>query len=267
MGIKAAIYKALVSPPSVRLTDLVARRFYGGMIPNRGRRIDTNDPSVTPWVRSLVFWDLYESAELRLIQRHMPKDLDVIELGGSIGVVASQIAGCLGAGRRLVSVEANPQIVDLLRRNIEANGPQVRATVVHGAVAYGTPPAEYVEMSFGNSTLAAWVSQSGEQGAVCRVPRVTLGDLASRNEIGRFALVADIEGAEAGIFAREREALSRCPLMIIELHETTFEGRDLTIPDLVAMAGELGFTVKDSHRDVYVLENKAALAPRSDGAA
>ena len=40
--------------------------------------IDTNDASVSPWVRTLIFWDMYENAELQLIQQFLPKDIDVI---------------------------------------------------------------------------------------------------------------------------------------------------------------------------------------------
>ena len=64
--------------------------------------------------------------------------------------------------------------------------------------------------------------------------------------------------AEAGIFVHDKEILIRCcPLMIVELHETPFEGRRLSIPDLVTMAKELGYTVKDNRRNVYVFENLA----------
>ena len=132
MSLKNVVYSMLTSRPVVRATDLAVRRLMGGRVGNRGSRIDTNNPAVTPWVRTLVYWDMYETAELRFVQRYLPSDLDVVELGGSIGVVASQIARRLEPGRQLISVEANPQIVNLLRENIGKNGPQIRATVVHG---------------------------------------------------------------------------------------------------------------------------------------
>jgi FkbM family methyltransferase len=257
MRLRHAAYRVLSSAPVVYFTDIVARRFYGGKILNRGRVIDTNDASISPWVRALVFWDMYESAELRLIERYLPKNIDVIELGGSIGVVASQIAGSLGAGCRLVCVEANPSLIEILKRNVEANGPRDRVAVIHAAIAYTTPPVEFVGINFGNSSLAGWVSQSEEQTSEFQVQCLTLRELTSRYEIDRFALIADIEGAEAGIFVNEKETLRRCPLMIVELHETTFEGRHLSIPDLITIVTELGYTLKDSHRDVYVFENVA----------
>jgi FkbM family methyltransferase len=258
MHLRHVGFRVLSSAPSVYLTDIVVRRVYGGKLLSRGRMIDTNDASVSPWVRTLIFWDMYENAELQLIQQFLPKDIDVIELGGSIGVVASQIAGSLDGGRRLVSVEGNPSLIELLKRNVEANGCRDCATVIHGAVAYATPPSDFVSMSFGDSSLAGWLSDSPEQSSGHQVPCVTLGALISRYQFERFALIADIEGAEAGIFFHDKEILIRCcPLMIVELHETTFEGRRLSIPDLVTMAKELGYTVKDNRRNVYVFENLA----------
>jgi FkbM family methyltransferase len=252
MHLRHVAYKALSSAPSIYLTDIVARRMYGGKIPNRGRTIDTNDAAISPWVRTLVFWDMYETAELRLIQRYLPENMDVLELGGSIGVVSSHIAGSLEAGRRLVSVEANPQLIKLLKRNIESNGSPEGAIVVHGAVAYALPPADLIGMSFGESSLDGSVGGSKEKRPECLVPCFTLRELVARYKFGRFVLISDIEGAEAGIFIEDREALARCPLMIVELHETTFQGRDLSVQELVAMVVELGYTARDNHRNVYV---------------
>lgn len=157
----------------------------------------------------------------------------------------------------MVSVEANPSLIKVLKRNVEANGPRDRIAVIHAAIAYTIPPVDFVEMNFGDLSLAGWVSDSVEQRLEFKVQCLTLRELTSRYEIDRFALITDIEGAEAGIFVNEKETLGHCPLMIVELHETTFEGRHLSIPDLIAIVTELGYTLKDSHRDVYVFENLA----------
>ena len=70
--------------------------------------------------------------------------------------------------------------------------------------------------------------------------------------------MADIEGAEAGIFLHDKEALARCRLMIIELHEIQYEGRRLSIQDQLQLASESGFVCRNHHRAVYVLENQAS---------
>jgi FkbM family methyltransferase len=266
MKIKHIIYNCLSSRAAVGITDFVARRIYGGMVPHRGRIIDTNDASITPWVRTLIFWRMYESAELRFVERHLKQNIDVIELGGSIGVVASQVAGSLQSDRKLISVEANPKLIEILTKNISANSAGVEAIVVHGAVAYSTPAVDLVAMSFGDSNLAGWISGNDEKQPVYQVPRVTLSALVSQYGFGRFVLIADIEGAEAGIFANDKECLSHCSMMIIELHETILEGVRFVIPDLIAMVMEMGFTLKECHRDVYVFENAHLSLERDDRA-
>lgn len=261
MMLKNLAYQIITCRPSVLLSDLIARGVFSGKIPNRGCRIDTNTPAINAWVRTLILWDLHETAELRMIERYLPADLDVIELGGSIGVVASQIARRMAPDRRLVSVEANPELIELLRRNIETNGPRVRATSVHGAIAYDVSPTDQVGFRFGSSSLGARRPQPGKQPAQCWVPVVRLADLLAREEIDRFALVTDIEGAEVDIFLHEQDSLKRCQLMISELHETVHDGRRYSIKDLLDLASRLGFREKDRHRDVYVLVNEVLEKP------
>jgi len=249
-ALRDSIYKVLSSAPAIWLTDIVSRRIYSGKIQNRGLQIDTNDPWITPWVRTLIFWDMYETAELRLIERYLPKDIDVIELGGSIGVVASHI--CARTTGRVVTVEANPHLMAVLKRNVPAG-----TTIIHGAIAYPRLPADWVGMSFGESSLAGWISDATEKGTVYQVPRVTLSGLQSQNGRRSFALISDIEGAEAGIFIRDPQSLHNCPLMIIELHETVFEGTKLAVSDLVLLIRKLGYDLRDNYRNVYVFQKDA----------
>lgn len=254
MRFSHAAYKLLSSGPAVYLTDIAIRRLYDGKIKRRGTLIDTNDVSISSWVRALIFWNMYETAELRLVRRHLPRDIDVIELGGSVGVVASYLAGYLGEGRRLISVEANPSLIEILTRNVEANGPRDRVTVVHGAIAYPVPPVDFVGMHFGASSLSGWLSNGSTESPEFHVRCLTLRELTLRHKVERFALISDIEGAEVGIFINEAETLRRCPLMIVELHEINYKSRHLSINDLVAIVIGLGYTLIDRHRDVYVFE-------------
>jgi FkbM family methyltransferase len=238
----------------VRLVNWVLRVAYGNIISSNGCSIDTNSPVVTPWVRSLLFWGFYERAELRFVKKYLPADCDVIELGGSIGVVSSLIARRLEPGRQLISVEANPDSIRLLRENAERNATGSRVSVHNRAIAYGERPLDFVEIAFGESNLAAWVSrQSDSQQRLTRVPATTLAALLSEHGIREYALVSDIEGAEAGLFLLGGQELENCTLIIVELHPTKALGHQYSVPDLVRILTEaLGFSLKDQHRDVYV---------------
>jgi FkbM family methyltransferase len=257
--IRKGIYKFLTSPPMVRILDLPLCRLRGGRIVSEGCTIDAGDPAVTPWVRSLIFWGFYERPERLFVNKYLPANRDVIELGGSIGVVSSTIVRRLDPGRRLVTVEANPALIDLLRRNVlqNANGQQV--SVLNRAISCGPEKSEFVDLEFGTSNLSGWVSKDSRSNVTRRVSAVSLGELATEHGIEEFTLVADIEGAEAGIFRHDAGSLANCKLMIIELHAIELDGKRLAVNDLRdIITDELGFVLRDRRDDVLVFERPRA---------
>jgi FkbM family methyltransferase len=237
--------------------EWAAAFFYGNMIRSSGCVIDTNDPSVTPWVRSLIFWGFYERPERQFVKKYITNKYDVIELGGSIGVVSAQIGRCLQPGRQLVCVEANPSLVRLLRENATRNARGALVTVHNSAIAYGMDQAGFVDLNIGKTNLGARISQSAYNARSCRVPTTTLASLVSRHEIGAFVLVSDIEGAEARLLRFDAQALVNCQLLIIELHDAELEGSKVSVADLVRdITDRLGFILKDQSHNVFVFEGR-----------
>ena len=218
----------------------------------RGAVIDTASALVLPEVKASLYWGLYESAEIRFVQRHLPSDLDVVELGASIGVVSAHVARRLDPGRRLVCVEPNPGLHGVIERNVALNAPAVALRVVHGAVAYGGPS---VRFAVAKRNIDSRIAGSGEG---VEVPAVRLGELLRREGLGDFALVSDIEGGEAALLAEDGAALARCRLVIAELHATEHRGRAVGVDDLVAALAGLGFTIVDRHGPVVVARRAGA---------
>src|SRR5580658_6946429 len=66
-----------------------------------------------------IFWGFYEAAEIRLIHKYFDGNTDIVELGGSLGVVSAHIMSKLRPGKKLIAVEANPYLTKNLRLNIE----------------------------------------------------------------------------------------------------------------------------------------------------
>ncbi len=68
-------------------------------------------------------------------------------------------------------------------------------------------------------------------------------------------MFSDIEGAEAGIIFNDEAALKNCRQIIIEFHNTTYEGKKYTIKDLSdLLANKHGFKIIDAYREVFVFE-------------
>lgn len=235
------------------------RTVFGAQLPSlrfRGLRIDVRTPAVAPQTVAQIFWGIYESAELRFVERHLRSDLDVVELGASLGVVSSAIARRLQPGRRLVCLEANPDLVDSIRANVGANAPGVRIDVLNGALAYGSDSVGFVT---GATNIAGHLGGAADaEAGQRRVPALGLGELLRRESIERYALVCDIEGAEAALLHEDAAALAGCEQILIELHQTEYRGRRLAVEDLLArLRDELDFDVVEGIGPVYALLRRA----------
>lgn len=251
MSFKVAVAHAMCSPWVGRL---VASTF-GDAIPSRGLVVDTADAAVSESVKAMLLFRLYESSEQRFLRRYLRRDLDVVELGSSLGVISSQIARRLRPGRRLVGVEANPRMVALARRNVARNAPGSGATIVHAAVSYaaGDQATFYAHRDSLASSLTPTVNSSVTAVAV---PATTLGALLREQRIvGDFALVSDIEGGEWDMLQHDAEALHRCQQLIIELHEVNSDGKTVTVDAMMTKLQEQhGFRLVDRHGPVGVFE-------------
>lgn len=236
--------------PSVLCSPSVGRVVAGATRrrpPGRGGvRVDLRHPGVPHHVHAAVFWRLYERAEIGLIHRHLPPDLDVVELGSSLGVTGTHILARLGPTQRLVAVEANPGLLDPLRRALA----DPRAQVVHAAIAPETS-GPTVTFEVHPSNLRSRVGGPGT-GQLVEVPTTTLSALLHEHAIGEFTLIADVEGAEAGILFGEPDALDRCRVAIIELHATTWGEEHLTPDRLDGRFRDLGFRCVDRARSTSV---------------
>jgi FkbM family methyltransferase len=63
---------------------------------------------------------IVESAELRFVQKYVPTNSTILELGSSIGVVASFLAAYKNP-KRMILVEAYPDLIPLLKDNLTLN--------------------------------------------------------------------------------------------------------------------------------------------------
>lgn len=130
---RACAYKALSDS---WITALVGRCF-------SQHAFDKLGPVQTPTgcpasLSSGIIFGIYEYSERFLIRKHLPSDVDVVELGASIGVVSREILRRLHVSQRLIAVEALPKLAELARHNISTAHPGRHWLLVEAAIAYGT---------------------------------------------------------------------------------------------------------------------------------
>jgi FkbM family methyltransferase len=252
-------------------TPLVGRavaRVFGDRIPSAVGPVDTHDPVVPDQVKARLALRLYERAELRFVDEHLPRDLDVVELGASIGVVTRAVAGHLDPGRKVVAVEADPRLIAPLRANLDLGGVADRVHVVHAAV--GSPAGAAVELVRGRlSTDARIATEVTAPTGTTRphpdldqdldrerdlVPTCSLATvLADAGIDGPYSLVVDIEGAEARLARDDAEALARCRVAVVEVHDTVLDGEALAWPEVANRVAEGGgFRTLAAHGPVLV---------------
>jgi FkbM family methyltransferase len=227
--LKAAIVKLIASPAVGWLIGFLFR----DRIPSHSFYFDTHG-KIDPRVKAHLLWGIYERAEIRFIRNYLRTDIDVVELGSSIGVLSTYIMSRLRNGKRLVCVEANPDLIGYIHRNLELNRLE-GATVVTAAVSYLTDKEGIALFRVGDTNLdSSLASMSGaENGNTIRVTGCTLRELLDKFQLDDFALVCDIEGEEIGIFLHDAHALARCRQMVIELHETQEDAVNYTVEDLI----------------------------------
>lgn len=238
IAVKRRVARAITSPVVGKMV-----RFGGRQQRLSGVLMDLDEELLSPRVIGFLKWKLYEKAELRLIESQLRPDLDVIELGASVGVVSVHVARKLQPGRQLVCVEAHSGLIGPLRRTLERNG--VAAQVEHAALAYGVPE---VPFSIGSESFAGQLGTGAEPA----VRATTLGYLRSQHGIDRFTLVCDIEGAEIQLLENDIDALAFCDQIIIELHATvSAAGEPVAVDQLKDWICGLGFRVEAGSYPVF----------------
>lgn len=219
-------------------------------IPNHGLVFKTDDPVVASEVEAQLFFRLYEGAEVRLARRYIrPEAKLVVDLGSSLGIVAAHLLDRMSATGRLICVEANPSLLPYLRSNTAAHSRGQSVAIVHAAISYDRGSTF---LRLGDASVSSRTSNDLSPGAI-EVPSTTLASLLGQFALReRFALVCDIEGAEAGIILEDQAILSRCGLMIAELHATTFRGNTVSVRDMYLAMRRQGFEVLDQRGPVFV---------------
>jgi FkbM family methyltransferase len=246
--------KRLISPvlANARTGRLIAK-LTGDRIRHRGLIIDTSHPVITPEIKAALFWHGYESGEYRFIRRHLPRDLDVIELGGSMGVISATIRRHIELGRKLVIVEADPRLADVLETNLTNNRCADGVTIERTAISYSGDAS--VSFALGPSSVSGRLadnSRADEQ--TVTVPAVTLSGLVQRHGFSRFSLVCDIEGVEWDILAQDQGVLAQAEVVIMELHARP--GLETISAQVDRLLGLGLFELIDQHGPVVALRRK-----------
>lgn len=215
----------------------LVRRAYNDRIPFHGVIIRTNNLAVSNKTVASLFFNLYESAEVRLVKKYLNKEIPIIELGSSIGAISS-VSSINNKEQPLCVVEANPDLIELLKANLALNRNNNNFKVYNNAIGYSDDQNLYFQK--GDSNVAGKIVFEPNQYTI-NVPSITLKTILNENRISDFILVSDIEGMELQLLLNEADALARCKQLFIELHESSYDGNTYSVKQLQQMIEALNF--------------------------
>jgi FkbM family methyltransferase len=197
-------------------------------------------------IRIELITNKYESAERRAVVRYVRRNMPVVELGGSMGVVACVTNKLLADPTGHVVVEANPLAIPQLELNRKLNRCQFE--IVNRAIAYGTPS---VTFSPSSDLAGSSITRLGDQPPVT-VDTVGLADLVRDRGFGRFNLVCDIEGLEYDLVCHEADVLKKADTVILETHARFIGEENFRV--MMTKLDELGFRIIEQIGFVLVLQ-------------
>lgn len=180
------------------------------------------------FIKSSIFWGLYERSETKYLKRYLRRDLPVVELGASLGYVTGHLA--MYGTNAVIAIEANPGLIANLNGMVELNDFH-QITVQNMCIDYSGRKAVPFQIDTGG--LGSKKTASESAGTVF-VKTATLSEIKRSHNLARYVLVSDIEGAEIEIFLQETDqsVIDDCMQIFIELHETQFEGKAYSPVDL-----------------------------------
>lgn len=254
-SLKGFLRKSLKPSWKARLVKIIANGFLGGLlasiysnkVPHFGAKINTSSRRIRRRTVADLFLGLYERVEIEQIRKYMHEEFDVIELGGSIGVASVQIAKKIRSDRKLVVVEADAELAEVILENLRLNGLIDKAQVLSVAIDYSDMPE--VRFSRAESNLSGRVVDAaiGEMDSShISVPGKRLKDIVDEFNVGDFVLVSDIEGMEIPVFVEDAEVLKKCRQILIEIDGSRYKGTEYSIDEIIQLICAQGFQV--THR-------------------
>jgi len=240
--LKLMVARILESPPAARCVSIFCRH----RIPSYDLVFDTRNPAITRRVEAQLYWRLYEGAEIRLVRKYLAGCNTIIDLGSSLGFTASHALSRMSPNGRLIAVEPNSRLLTTLSTTLHQHAGGRSVEVVDSAISYERDTVARLDISDHN--VGSRISNTGKI-----VNTTTLTNIVKSHHVGKFAMISDIEGAEASMIF-EDPALEQCDRIVIELHETTYAGKQIGVQELYDGLIERGFAIMAQQGPVFALE-------------
>ncbi len=180
-----------------------------------------NMPHFPPRLRGRLREGGYEGKEVACGLKAIPRGARLLEMGAGSGVVGAVLAKNLDLAA-VLSIEANPKMIDPARALYAHNGLADRIELRHSVVFSAPDAPEHVTFHVTGNFLGSGLDASkAAAGTAVEVPVLRSADLSA--EFPHDAIMMDIEGGELP-FLRDAD-LSGVSVLVFEVHRKVY-GRE-----------------------------------------
>ena len=239
-----------------KVTGTIISKIFSNNIPDLrwlNYRFLINPQKVNKKIAASIFFGFYESSEIRFVHKYYSGDSDVIELGGSLGIVSSHIGSLMKPDRKHIVVEPNPFLISVAKKNIEKHS-KGNFKLINAALNYSSQKSRLAITT--NNTANHLVAEMTGDGKIFEVDSLTLGSLVEGEKLTDYTLVCDIEGSEIDFLLNDAKALASCKEILIELHDTRNNDTFYSIADLKTLILKSGFKLVENEGPVFVFRRQ-----------
>lgn len=227
--------------------------------------VDPSDMSLAPWFETDGFWEAWITLAFLATVR---PGWACVDVGANIGYYTLLMADRAGPAGRVLAVEPNPRMADLIRRSAALNGyatveiAECAATHASGAARLWIKREAAGKVNLGGATLhPRWDVGPWDQNMTIRTEPLDalLADWPALDFIK-----IDAEGAEVNVWRGMRGILARHFDMLVVMEAVPGRGYDLA--ELLALVREDGFPIRilDTDGDIKMMSDAELLARHPD---
>jgi FkbM family methyltransferase len=199
---------------------------------------------------SLIYFGIWESAEISLSLKYLKYETMIIECGASLGVVASNILFEYPQ-INYVAIEGNPISYKILNLQILNKG----FTPINELINYPDGMINFDCSSVLGASIEG-IKHKKESAEIISIYGRSLTKILEKNNIlvnkSSFSLILDVEGLEGLIFKHDSELIKKANYIICELEDTSL----YSIEDQVKMLESLNFKIIENIDNVYAFVKK-----------
>jgi FkbM family methyltransferase len=193
----------------------------------------------------IYYLGVFEARSVSILRQIIKPGVTVVDVGANIGLFTLESALATGPNGRVISIEASPAHVRMLRENLRLNAIE-NATPVEVAVGDSSGEALLTRPDGGNFGMFTLGAVRGDDAHRVSVRR--LDQVLEEQGVSRVAVIKmDIEGSEYRALRGAERILERDrPAILIELNETALRWCDAScsaVKNLLHDAGYRGWVI------------------------